>query len=241
MEYISKIFDPKPSGTGAWALRSDPYLYDDVKDYFSKIPFPISEDEFKVEFERCFLLLTGYSIYTEEILTVKKYVFEQRGISNGGISSEYWRMKQLPMLLSRLRAYNSKSERAKYVSQLFDPQPDSEAWGFRGDIFLYDDMMKAFSQTPLPISEDDFKKEFERRFLSFTGHSIFVNDYRIELKKYKSKNGSNPNNFVSPESWRGKILSILLERLREYNSKSVYPPKIINQFPESFNSNWSKF
>ena len=108
----------------------------------------------------------------------------------------------------------------EYVSKLFDPEPDGVgAWGLRGDPFLYADMKKAFSQTPLPISETKFKDEYERYFLLLTGHSLFEKDNDIiRLEKYSHEDGGMSAGCVSSIYWKGKILLRLLERLMEYNS-----------------------
>ena len=110
MDYVSQIFDPKPSGPDSWGLRGDPLLYDDMKEFFSKTPLPISENEFKSEFEQCFLLCTGHSLYEKDknFITLEKYSRKNGGMSNGCVSLLAWRGKLLSRLLERLRKCNSE-------------------------------------------------------------------------------------------------------------------------------------
>lgn len=205
MEYVSRLFDQSDE-LEAWGLRGYEFLYYYMKDAFSKTPLPISEDEFKSKFEQYFV---GF----------EEFIQKSGTMSNKPISIEVCRDKQLSMLLERLREYKPQDAKSmKYVSELFDPKPDGAgAWGLREDEFLYDDMKEAFSKTPLPISEDEFKVEFERYFLLMTGHSISEESFFV-LEKYRRKHG-RINGGIHPESWRGKQLSRLLERLREYHLK----------------------
>lgn len=96
-----------------------------------------------------------------------------------------------------------------FVAAIFDEKP--KQWGLRGDPYLWEEMKKAFSTTPLPISPEEFVKEFNSHFEKFTGMPL-TREVRVYLPRYS--HGGMSGGQVCGEFWIDKALPVLLERLK---------------------------
>ena len=96
---IANLFDPEPE---QWGLRGDPYLWRELRDRLTGIDAPDSEAELQellsVEFESA----TGYPLSFEGVIVIDR--FKKGGMSSGGISTEFWSSKAIPMLVQRYAA-----------------------------------------------------------------------------------------------------------------------------------------
>lgn len=95
---VAVIFEEKPK---QWGLRGDPYLWEDMKQAFSTVRFPISEEEFIIQFNSYFLAFTGVPLSRDCHVAVASYPIN--GMSSGQISGSFWIDKALPLLLDRLK------------------------------------------------------------------------------------------------------------------------------------------
>ena len=96
--YISEIFTEKPR---QWGLRGDPYFWESLEKYFSKISFPYSENELVEEIHTLYLECTGEKLDKESRAFVEQ--FAHGGMSSGHLSGEFWIEKGIPMLVERYR------------------------------------------------------------------------------------------------------------------------------------------
>ncbi|AYM97049.1 hypothetical protein EAG14_14345 [Acidovorax sp. 1608163] len=96
---MSILFDPEPI---QWGLRGDPYLWREMAEQFQGIPLPESSHELSSLLEETFLKLTGYPVSHQKHFRVERHA--HGGMSSGGIATEFWRERGIPLLLSRFAA-----------------------------------------------------------------------------------------------------------------------------------------
>lgn len=96
---ISALFSPEPS---RWGLRGDPYLWSEMAEQFQGVPFPETSLELCSVLEDAFLRLTGHPVTYPKHFRVDRYA--HGGMSSGGIATEFWRERGIPLLLSRFMA-----------------------------------------------------------------------------------------------------------------------------------------
>jgi hypothetical protein len=93
------------------------------------------------------------------------------------------------------------------VGQLLDVEPVQ--WGLRGDPYLWRQMRTHFSSMPLPASVVELRGLLERAFESLTGHPLSgVDCFYVEGFAH----GGQSSGLISPEFWREKALTLLLNR-----------------------------
>ncbi len=97
---ISKIFIKKPE---QWGLRGDPYLWDDLSQYFSNINSELTPEEFVCEFQKAYELYTGQNLACMEYIHIPKY--SHGGMSSGTVCPEFWNNKALPLLTERFTEF----------------------------------------------------------------------------------------------------------------------------------------
>lgn len=101
------------------------------------------------------------------------------------------------------------------VAAVFQERP--EAWGLRGDPYLWADLEQHFAAFSLPLSEGEFNREFSRVFERRTGVKIdgeewaYVPDY---------SHGGMSSGMVSLQFWANTALPLLIKRLRLLNQAS---------------------
>ena len=98
-KYIGDLFEEEPI---QWGLRGDPFLWKKMRLHFSELQLPEDITTFENILTREFLELTGHPITYKEIFSVKE--FAHGGMSSGGISTEFWRERALPLLRSRFES-----------------------------------------------------------------------------------------------------------------------------------------
>lgn len=95
---MSVLFEDKPWQMG---LRGDPYFWDDLKDYFSTIEFPYSEEQLKDDIHQIFLNTAGEQLSISAMPYIEKYA--HGGMSSGGLSGKFWIENGIPLLVERYR------------------------------------------------------------------------------------------------------------------------------------------
>jgi hypothetical protein len=103
---IGDLFEEEPHG---WGLRGDPYLWEEMRAYFSLVPLPSQLSELEEQIEHAFLKLSGQPLSSDEFFRVER--FAHGGMSSGGISPHFWRDYVLPLL--RVRYSERAVARAK--------------------------------------------------------------------------------------------------------------------------------
>ena len=93
---ISGLFSPEPS---QWGLRGDPYLWREMAEQFQGVPLPETSRELLFVLEEAFLKLTGHPVSYPEHFRLDRHA--HGGMSSGGIATEFWRERGIPLLLSR--------------------------------------------------------------------------------------------------------------------------------------------
>lgn len=96
--YLSELFKERPAQYG---LRGDPYFWDYLEQYFSKIEFPYSETWFCDDIHRLFMKATGELLHENARPYVEE--FAHGGMSSGCVSGDFWINKGIPLLVSRYR------------------------------------------------------------------------------------------------------------------------------------------
>lgn len=94
-KFVGDLFQEEPEN---WGLRGDPYLWKDMRSYFSSTAIT-SVGALKAEIEKAFLDLTGHEIDSKNEIEVKKYALG--GMSSGYIYAPFWRDIAIPLLLLR--------------------------------------------------------------------------------------------------------------------------------------------
>ncbi|MGI5878408.1 MAG: hypothetical protein ACOX7W_07340 [Christensenellales bacterium] len=107
---MSEIFREAP---GNWGLRGDPYLWEDLKLYFGKVPLPCSPNAFLDALFGFFEKTTGQMLTKECQAQVCRYA--QGGMSSGMVSGAYWLDYAAPLLLERLEKANTCIENEQPV------------------------------------------------------------------------------------------------------------------------------
>lgn len=93
---IGDLFEEEPT---QWGLRGDPFLWREMRAYFSEIPVPGGVSELEQIIEEAFLNLTGQFMSISQHFQVER--FAHGGMSSGAISPEFWREKALPLIKNR--------------------------------------------------------------------------------------------------------------------------------------------
>lgn len=93
---IAKLFLPEPT---SWGFRGDPYLWEDLMNFFIGTPVPEKASDLKFMMEESITKLTNHSIQEEDKFFVEKY--NHYGMSSGQVSSDFWNREAIPLILSR--------------------------------------------------------------------------------------------------------------------------------------------
>ena len=96
--YLSDLFIVRPETFGA---RGDPYFWEYLENYFSKIEFPYSEIWFTDDIERLFIEITGEHLSKDANPYVE--AFAHGGMSSGVLCGAFWVEKAIPLLVKRYR------------------------------------------------------------------------------------------------------------------------------------------
>ena len=96
MWYLSELFEEEPRQYG---LRGDDHFWKYLKEYFSTVRFPYSEDWMTDDIYRLFLKVTGQQLSAECKPFVKEY--DNGGMSSGVLSGKFWVEKGIPLLVER--------------------------------------------------------------------------------------------------------------------------------------------
>ena len=93
--YLSELFNVQPP---SWGLRGDPYLWEDMKQAFSGVPFPYDPQRLVEDVKRLFREKTG----VEPENGAHPYVaaYDRGGISTGQVSGRFWLNTAIPLLLA---------------------------------------------------------------------------------------------------------------------------------------------
>ena len=96
MWYLSELFEEEPRQYG---LRGDDHFWKYLKEYFSTVRFPYSEEWMTDDIYRLFLKVTGEQLSAECKPFVKEY--DNGGMSSGVLSGKFWVEKGIPLLVER--------------------------------------------------------------------------------------------------------------------------------------------
>ena len=93
---VSELFEDRPNG---WGLRGDPYLWQELKERLSNTDMPASPKQLQAMIEQEYENATGYSIEHRHHFQIERFM--HGGMSSGYISTEFWRNRAIPLLVSR--------------------------------------------------------------------------------------------------------------------------------------------
>ena len=101
--YLSDLFIERPETFGA---RGDPYFWEYLENYFSKVEFPYSEIWLTDDIYRLYVQVTGEQLRVD----VDPYVeeFAHGGMSSGVLCGEFWVNRAVPLLVERYRESTGK-------------------------------------------------------------------------------------------------------------------------------------
>ncbi|WP_339287942.1 hypothetical protein [Paenibacillus sp. FSL E2-0201] len=98
LKTVSVIFNERPN---SWGLRGDPYLWDELENYFQEVTYPCTGEAFAQRFKYAFEELTGGNLDDlDKQIYCEKY--SHGGMSSGYVSLEFWVEVAIPMLIERL-------------------------------------------------------------------------------------------------------------------------------------------
>ena len=102
------------------------------------------------------------------------------------------------------------------IGDLFAVEPD--AWGLRGDQFLWRELAETFADTPLPEDTGELQRMLETAFWDATGNTLsFCSEVLVErLAKEDQTRGG-----VSCALWRYKFFPLIVRRFEEARSASA--------------------
>ena len=103
---ISSIFGEHPE---QWGLRGDLYMWEDLKNRFSRQYLPYLKDNFISDIYNIFREVAGEELGSQEMTYVRQY--DHGGISGGYLSHIFWIETALPLLLLRLERCDLPDEK----------------------------------------------------------------------------------------------------------------------------------
>jgi hypothetical protein len=95
----------------------------------------------------------------------------------------------------------------QHMSDLFKPEPVQ--WGFRGDPYLWEEMVSVLADTPLPATETHLNELLEEVFARLVGVPLNVQVSYVFVERYS--HGGMSSGKVSFAFWR-KFFSLLRSR-----------------------------
>lgn len=98
------------------------------------------------------------------------------------------------------------------VAIIFRDRPSQ--WGFRGDLYLWEDLENHFSNVPLPYPIEDFEAELHSFIAELTGNRLTARD-EPHVPKYHHHGMSA--GMISGWFWIDQGIPLLLSRLNEMN------------------------
>ncbi len=91
--YLSELFNIQPPH---WGLQGNPLLWEDMKQFFSSVPFPYNASCLVEDVKRLFREKTGKDLENGARPYVADY---ERDGSSGMISGRFWLKTAIPLLL----------------------------------------------------------------------------------------------------------------------------------------------
>lgn len=98
-KHVSAIFEDEYPG--GWAARGNPYFWKYLKQVFDNYNLPIDEQKFVCIVKDEFLKVTGHDLRGDEAYYVEE--FAHGGMSSGMVTTEFWLLSAIPVLLDRLQ------------------------------------------------------------------------------------------------------------------------------------------
>ena len=97
----------------------------------------------------------------------------------------------------------------KYVSDLFDPEPDQ--WGLRADPWVWRTLREQFSGTYLPPSPGEVERMLYAGFNRLVAVDLAT---EMESSVYREEfaHGGMSSGHISLEIWRAFLMPLLMER-----------------------------
>jgi len=102
---VACLMSPKPQ---QWGLRGDPYLWEDMSNYFATTKMPESMEDLISIIETAFILITGHPITQENSFYVEKY--SHGGMSSGHIDPKFWRNTVIPLFIDKYQQYCGQNQ-----------------------------------------------------------------------------------------------------------------------------------
>ncbi|MBQ9141470.1 MAG: hypothetical protein IJX63_06705 [Lachnospiraceae bacterium] len=96
--YLSDLFIERPETFGA---RGDPYFWEYLERYFSKVEFPYSETWLTDDICRLYVQVTGEQLRVDSAPYVEE--FAHGGMSSGVLCGEFWINRAIPLLVGKYR------------------------------------------------------------------------------------------------------------------------------------------
>lgn len=95
-----------------------------------------------------------------------------------------------------------------YIGDIFEHEPPH--WGLRGDAYLWSELQKYLSKTPMPNTAETLELEIHRAFQELTGQDLSsAEDFCVE----RYMHGGMSSGWISAEYWRHVALPLLIRRL----------------------------
>jgi molybdenum cofactor cytidylyltransferase len=95
----------------------------------------------------------------------------------------------------------------RFIGELFEKE--LAQWGLRGDPYLWREMRRYLSSTPLPGSASLLRLQLEQAFLVLTGKPMGSSGY-FYVEKFA--HGGMSSGGISPECWRERLIPLLMQR-----------------------------
>ena len=192
--YLSDLFIVRPETFGA---RGDPYFWEYLERYFSKVEFPYTEDWLINDIYRLFVDVSGKQLTKEATPYVKE--FARGGMSSGVLCGEFWVMRAIPLLVERYHAFMNRYGLQVYVGKLVYIL-SSDGKEYAGKIIDFEPAEDNISGKDEIILEKD--KEF---LISFTAEDIAT--IKVGKEDVKRFNGYPPEVYFDGQIRRFKIVT----------------------------------
>jgi hypothetical protein len=95
------------------------------------------------------------------------------------------------------------------LSAVFDPKP--EAWGLRGDPYVWRALRAHLSATDIPASADEVGRLLHAAFAEVTGVDL-AGEPASSVYREDYAHGGMSSGMISLDAWRQRLMPMLIER-----------------------------
>ena len=175
-----------------WGLRGDPFLWEDLKNYFLDKELPKTKVALESLIRQTFKEFVSEDIDSGKMVYIEKY--SQGGMSSGQIDCNFWLKKLLPLFLERYSQISQNIDKARntkidvnLVNKYFD-------FSYKKRIHEYSkiDSIKNWDEGQAKLKyqkiDDFYKEELQIDSVKLNELRIYFQKYNVLYNKYRKNN-----------------------------------------------------